>query len=215
MRAIKLTIIAVLFVTINASAQFFAGGVANLSAYNGKSEKPKTQEVSHSSYGFNLAPEIGMIISDKLAAGVGVHLGMSDRQRQKNNDIHTNFGVNLFTDYTIATFGRLNIITRASLPLKYKRISEKFEDSKVATTSDFSFGLEVSPLMTYDLTDRFELVTTLNFMSLKLHISSSTHKLETSGDESKKSHLSFHAGANSRKFIDTGAINIGIRYKFL
>jgi len=75
-----------------------------------------------------------------------------------------------------------------------------------------SFGINLVPVLSYNLSERISLEATLNFMNFGWNRTRLTH-IDEWRDE-KITERGFGIGVNSGNVVDVGAISIGFIYKF-
>jgi hypothetical protein len=128
----------------------------------------------------------------------------------------TFWGIQPFVRYTFAEFGRFSVFANASAhflsgtaeqTLKYSYSSEPVPSFHYDATS---FGINIAPILSYNLSQRVNLETTLNFMNFGFNRTIKKHK----EIESKDTDTTFGLGVNSGNIANVGAISIGFIYKF-
>ena len=168
---------------------------------------------------FGIQPIIGYIINDKVSAGVSLTFQTKTENLTYNNidyiaDVNT-FGIAPFVRYNFLSFGKFNLNAEATLGYlansginyKYKRSGVTTQVSKGDKTT--IIGLSMSPVVSYNLSNKISLNTYLNFFNLSF-LSQSTKP--DGGERINASKFSF--GLSGNELFTTGAITVGAVYQF-
>ena len=90
--------------------------------------------------------------------------------------------------------------------------------SSVDGPSTFGYGVNVAPILSYDISKNFSLETTLNFLGLGFRYSETKTPGSSLGgyvvSETKDKSTDFGFGVNSNNLVTVGNITIGAIYKF-
>ena len=212
----KLFLIAGLMLTIwTVNAQFYLGGSFGIYENTGKNGQDK--KVGFSYLNFSIAPEVGYNISDKIDMGLSLIFLNNTRKayqfvgdEMSSKTITTGWGLSPYIRYSIYKFGNFDVLGKAAL--NYSNNTSKFYDeagNQNDKRSSTVFGLNISPILFYNLSDRIALYTQLNFLGLDL--SSMTEK---TSDVKTGSSSTFKLGANTDNLATFGELQIGFVYKF-
>jgi outer membrane protein len=210
-------------------AQMFVGGSFGLDVASNKLKGSGESADVGKSFGFDLTPKFGYYLNDKLAVGGQIGFGITSSTPpayaylrslgELGELLAEDFGdgfdadvKGVTTTFTIAAFGRyhlfdvdkLSLIMEGSLGFTASKL--KMTAGGVTTEEEplNTVGLSVMPVLAYNLTDRFGIEASSDF--LRFGFSSSSQKW---GD-AKSVNTSFGFGANST----TGLIQLGVVYKF-
>lgn len=185
-----LTVVTLLAVSVN--AQYYIGGSIG---FGSATSKPEIGEKSTAS-SFIIAPEFGYNITNKV--DIGVALSFENSKRDVNGtDVKSNeWGVSPYVRYNLIQFGNLNVLGKAAL------FAGGGKDGEQKYTG---FGLNISPMLTYTLSDKFDLFTGLNFLGLGF---------EQVKYKDAYTNTGFGLNVNSNNAINTGDVTIGFVYKF-
>jgi hypothetical protein len=206
---------ALVFLAIISQAQNFFGG--NLTAnFQSDTYIPKTgPEIKGDSYfDFTIAPMTGRQLNKKLAVGTRLSYTLSKDIEQDDGEWITTKqigGVELFIRHTFAEFGRFSVLAEAGLSLglgneKLTRNDYIYIDEKISI-----YGLNIRPILSYNLSEKINLEAGLNFLNLGLAMRISKDK--DTGDERVKP--IFDLVLNSYNVTTTsGVISIGFTRKF-
>lgn len=218
MKKVLFSVVAIVAFAMSANAQLFIGG--SLSATTSSTKNcfnsdilDDTKEVNS---GLEFGPKIGYQLSDKFAVGGVIELSTTKTTPDKEADKkvwtkENSWAVAPFVRYTFISFGNFNVKGEAkagfgmSTP-KYNDGSDKTKGDKTTT-----LALSVAPLLSYSISDHFDLETSLNFLSLSL-----THEVTKDQNDKDVKTIENECGfsASSYNVKNTGYMTIGFIYKF-
>lgn len=215
----KLLIFIISIMTVASGyAQFFVEGGLGIGYYEDKSPKVDKLEVEPTtrlSVGFS--PKVGYLFSDRMAAGASVlysnyHVNEKspDQNYQKRKTYNSEMGISVFSRYQLFRMNKFAVVAEGSMGGSKEQRKLNDDSNILYNYSLMTFSINVSPLLMYDLTDKYSLVTSCDFASLNL--STSTSKDEQTGDKSKTNNFGF--GTGSTLISSLGNIRIGFIYKF-
>jgi len=159
----------------------------------------------------------------------------------KDRETTALFGIQPFVRYTFAEFGKFSVFANAGihfltgpvvLPRTYHHWGPRWDhysssyiviDPRLLWWPPYpiivmerydmnSFGINITPVLSYNLSEKISLEATLNFMNLGWNRTSLTPEDEFRDD--KTIERNFGIGVNSGNIVDVGAISIGFIYKF-
>lgn len=200
------------FLCIGVNAQYFAGGSINLSTTHSTDEIGTTTTVDAKSFSTGISPAVGMFLSDKLAIGLELNTGFSKRETgvdTKTITKTTYFGVSPFVKYYMVKWNKLSLYGQGTMRTGFSttNIESGLTETESKTTS---IGFSVFPGLSYDLSDKLSLQTSLNFLGL-----SCIYNVEKDDDfDAKTSYTSFGLNADMDNIVTIGNITIGAIYKF-
>lgn len=179
-----------------ANAQFFIGGSLGAgiaSTNNDNGDKVKT------TMNYSIHPDFGYSFNKYLDLGITAGYGITLEKLEGDNDFTTggSYTVSPYLRCRLVEFGRFKVMAKATLYLS-------------GTTGDlgyktFNTGLNISPVLGYNLSNHFILLADLNVFNLGFGYS----KIKD-GDGTVK----FNLGADSNNVMNTGSIKIGFAYIF-
>jgi hypothetical protein len=172
-----------------ANAQIYLGGSVGFSTNNSKPEKGN--KTSQSSFSF--APEVGYSLNQDVDLGLKFNLSnkkMVDKSKNKA------WSVAPYVNYSLVSFGRFSVWEHGEL---------FFGEAEISKAKNMSFGLNIQPVLKYDLSDNFLLLANLNF--LNVGFSQTKYKND-------KTDTNLSLGVNTNNVANTGNIAIGFLYKF-
>ena len=199
----------------NATAQNYIGGSFSIS---NKVSQVSTSSDRHYLFGFNVAPDFGRELGERWALGIRPTFGFS-RSALPNQANHAfSFGVNPYARYKFLTVNRFGLWAETSPYLNGRLSRTKSEDVAGSYSSESRFldyGIQLLPVLTYQLGRHVSLETRLNVFSVDLSgwhsisISHDTNTTQTSG--------LFTCGlsATSKDILGSlGDITLGFLYHF-
>ena len=155
-------VLIVAFVSIPSSAQWYAGGYLAGSASELDAEK---------SWSYCISPEVGRIFKDKMAVGLRASYGKSymHSETHESDPEHENiykktkygttpFSMRTYFAYRAVDFGKMSLWAEAGA----------FIVPEQDGNSSTQIGLNLVPVLTYQLSPRFLLRTSLDFVSVSM-----------------------------------------------
>ena len=180
MKKTVFSLLVVLATLFSANAQFYAGG--SLGITSSSNANPKSA--------FEISPEVGYYINEKFDIGLG--LGFS-KQKTQNDYEYTSWSVAPYARYSFYQLKNFEVIGKGSVAFSG------------TGNSGTTIGVNISPILAYNLTEKIVLFTNLNCFSLNF-----TSFSPDSGESS--SHFSF--STSTRGLLNTSNLPIGLIYKF-
>jgi hypothetical protein len=189
----KKKIILIVFIAalglVSANAQYYIGGSFG---FGGKSTTFGDDKTSSSSY--SISPEIGYTLRPGLDIGLSVSMyNVSNKAIGGNKSDSNGWGIAPFVRYFIFNYYNVNIYGEAEV---FYNSVNNYNHIK-----SNSYGLNVRPVLTYNLTKRLALISDLNFLNLGFYKAKAGNVTETA----------FDFGANTNNL---GSIGLGFIYKF-
>jgi hypothetical protein len=206
MRKITL-IVALVSFAMASQAQIFVGGSLGFNTQGGK-YKPK----SGSDYkfdrttAFEIAPMVGYQLDEKLAAGLRINFASVKETEFSNGSdkdyIYKDpvFGAELFGQYTFYTQGKFSVYAEAGIGFSSSKPKSGFEGNLEGYYRYSTFGLNIKPVLAYNLNDKITLLCNLNFMGFGFN--SMTRKDD---DGNKQTNNAFGLNVNTNKLVKVGA----------
>ncbi len=210
MKICKLTLASFLFIlSATVNAQFFVGGNASFVSSADNHENPDNSYVN-SSYNFYLSPMAGKFLSDKVALGARINLGLTGYKNDMVNDTRKteySIGLNPFIRYYFIGWNKLSLFSQGNINVTYTATKNK---NNGTTTNDHSnvFALNCYPGLSYAISDRLSFESTIGIFNF-----SYSYTFETDGDNRRKI-SAFNIGAGTSRIITLGSVSIGAIYKF-
>jgi hypothetical protein len=196
MKKVFLFVLVAVLGVASANAQAYIGGSLGIAS---GTNKPEGGSKTTSSL-FSIAPEVGYSLTEKLDLGISVYFASG-----KDGDIKTTgFGAAPYVRYSFIELGKFSILGKASLYVEGE--NEKEGSIKTAISA---FGLNVVPVLAYNLSDHFVLLANLGFLGLDLN--QSTYKYD---GHKTSTGTNFFLGADTNTIATLGDVTIGFAYKF-
>ncbi|MCQ2960005.1 MAG: hypothetical protein MJ198_07445 [Bacteroidales bacterium] len=206
--------LATIALAMSANAQIFIGGFAgaNTTATKTVTSLDTTKPVKNS---FHLAPIVGFELSEKLEAGVMLELSTSKSVYDKIDDKDA---WNKNNEWEIAPFIRYELISFGNFAVKAQAVASFGQSTPVTNAGSTKtkgwktnvLALNVTPIISYELNEHFELESSLNFFSLGAY-TSSTKDPDDKNIKTVKNSIGLNA--NAEQISTLGGISIGFVYK--
>lgn len=193
--------------SISVQAQYFVGGRFGFNTSGGSSEVGGTSSDKPKSTSFNFSPKVGMFLSEKLAVGAELNFGINNTKTYgmiTTTTKSTGFGISPFVRYYVVQMDKFGIFAEGKVGVNFSS-TETTGSPKAKTTS---FGINVAPVMYYNLTEKLSLEASVNLFNFGFNTST------TKFDDNKDTSNSFGFGAGTNGLVNTGSISIGAIYKF-
>jgi hypothetical protein len=204
--------IAVALASITANAQFFTGGGINLSVSGGNTTTSGTSTDGPSSFSFGLHPMAGFYIGDRFSIGGRIGLDVSTSNTNGASPIETSsvtWEVAPFARYAFLQFGKLSVVGEAAANVGRTSGKRKTGGSPAVDTSPvFRLGFNVTPLLSYSVSDNLNLELAANFFSFGVNTT-------VEGDDPKITKANIGCRASSDNLIGSlGSVSFGAIFKF-
>ena len=148
---------------------------------------------------FNIAPELGYNLTDQWDIGLMLRFNQYNDDAPGADYSEHSFGGGVFARYNVVSFGKLNVLFKGTLYVDYDEI-KAFGGKASGTT----FGANVIPMVTYQLSESFSLFAELNFLGVGIE--------KSTGDFSEYTRAGLFVDTNDVK--KAGDIQIGFNYHF-
>ncbi len=188
-------IVSLIFAGMTANAQLYLGGSSDFST---NSTKLDNGDKKTSSVSFGFYPEIGYYLTDRFDIGLdfGFRVTGNKNHTYDTKATYTTWRFAPYVRYSLIQFGNFELIGKGAVS-----ISGTDDDGSKRTL----FGINVSPIVGYNINDHFMLFTNLNFISFGFN---STFIKD--GDKT----YNFGFGLDANSLATLGDISIGCTYKF-
>lgn len=193
------------------NAQIFTGGNLNVSTNASNQDNGTLQINKSSTYNVAFSPFAGIFISERLAAGLEIDISFSGSKSLNVNETirkSSSLGMSPFLRYYAIRLNKLAIFGQGNIGLGFDKSKTK---TNAVTTEDSNatrFYLNFFPGISYDISDRFSLETSLHFLNFGYN-----HIVTKDGtNKYKGSSFGFSSGLSN--ILSIGSITIGAIYKF-
>jgi hypothetical protein len=209
----KLTVIIslVLISTLYGKSQFLIGGNVSFDGQGGKTVINDNTTKMTSTFSFDLSPQIGYRISEKMDIGAYLSLGYNHTDNNEDPALIENrsfLGVRPFLRYYAFTLNKFSVYGEATLPFTYYISKSHQGDTEFDDVKTVNLGVAAYPGMSYRISERVELTALIKLFTLG--VSQSIEKT----DDQKESFAQFHFGVDMDNIFTTGSINVGVIYRF-
>jgi len=195
------------FFCISLNAQVFIGGNFGFNTSNHKTgDGNKT-----SNYSLNLSPNIGKFLSEKFAIGAALDISLSGNTtgvNPENTSKSYSLGGSLFLRYYAIKWDKFSVFGQGNIGLALSNSRTKVDGSTTDGPKTTELYLSVYPGLSYDISDKLSLQTSLNILSLGYNYT--TTKIGSNTGNSSN----FNIGAGLSNIVSISAITIGAIYKF-
>lgn len=220
MKKVLVSVVAMVAFAMTSNAQLWVGGNVSASHRGGVEKKavdpndptqttdldnPKTND-------FSIAPKIGFGLNEKLSVGAELNFATSTTGKVDKDNLSKDntFGVTPFVRYTFVEFGKFGVLAEASVPILFTSGKTVAAGTDTKNNPSSSFGLFVTPYLTYNATEKISLECGLDFMTLYANHS-------VTKDQADKDHKWVNnrmgINANSANLATVGALTVGFIYK--
>ena len=222
MKKIYVTIIFVLASAGVCKAQFFLGGEFGIGGSGGNNKVTtggrSIEEKTPSTFEFIIAPKLGYFINDKLSIGMLLSYGMEQETTHNPTKVKTtghSFGGSPYVRYAFASVGKFSFGAEGSVGV-WGGMSTTSPSAIDVKNNFFRAGINIVPVVTYNLGEHFVFDARLNFLSLgyshtRVKASETIAGVEISAVNSSNN---FEFSVDSDNVLTTGFITIGAIYKF-
>ncbi len=192
----KLVVIVCLVIAgMTANAQFYLGGSLDFSVSSTNNNDGDNLE---STVGIGLFPELGFYLNDRFDLGLdfGFRVDVTNFETTNTDKTTSSWKFAPYARYSLFQFGGFELLAKGSASIGGS------DDSKTKSTY---LGVNISPILAYNLDSHFMLFTNLNFASFgygSTFIKDGNSKHE------------FGFGVNGNKLTTLGNITVGCLYKF-
>ena len=205
--------VAAALLSISANAQWYVGGMVGLDV-NGEGSDNLIGSGKTTDLNFNLAPEVGYFLSDKLAVGgyfsinAGSHNNkIQDKIEGQDSETSTtrfHWAIEPYVKYKFWGIGKFGIWGQADVWIGTS--TTKYKGAVNSPVPNVDYGIEVLPVLTYSLNEHFTLDAYIDCVSLSYNGSCHNDKK----NDIKNTSNSFGLGAATRGSI----LSVGFHYNF-
>lgn len=212
MKTVRFLVIALLtIICADLNAQVFTGGNIGFNANGGSTSNGSVTTDKPSNLGFNLSPKVGYFFSERAAAGIGLNFAYSRTKTPGNPDVINTagtFGFAPFLRYYAVKKEKFSVFGQVNVGVSSSGSTNKVGNVSTDGPKTTMLYLNVYPALSYDISDRFSLETSLNFLGLSLNNST----IKTGNDKNTTNSFGLDAGLDN--VVNVGDITIGAIYKF-
>ena len=198
---------------VEGNAQYFVEGTAAMGYNGGKYSFMGYPGDGNTYKGYSVSPLLGYKLNDKHAVGAKVTFVGRTELLVHYDDLgnkveveskYPGWGFSVFNRYKLWGTEKLSLLLESSFSFSRTDNTYNSESGEVISM----VGVNVLPLLTYDLNKKFTLVAKCNFLVFDLY--QQTRKSTTSDLNSKR--LYCNIGVTSDSFISVSGLQLGIIY---
>jgi hypothetical protein len=204
-----------------ASAQLFVGGSVGFDGSGTTTPIGADKDEEYrGSFAWRVSPTVGYSLSDNFLVGLTLGFGTNAANTSSSRTIGgtttesstSTFGWSVapFARYTALTFGNFGFAAEARVGIVGTSAKSKVAGTSTDDPSTLGFGISVVPVLTYNLSDRVQLFTNLNFLNLYFSHTSSG----LPNDDRKTSANTYGLGVDANSLFTLGAISVGAVWRF-
>jgi hypothetical protein len=219
MKQIILSIAIALSGILSAHAQCYIGGSLNLNVSSQSVEQ--LNKKANPSYSFSLSPEIGYSINEKMDIGLSFSMGFSSSKTSSigmswegmwegitQNSKTESYQINPYFRYSFLKWKKFNLLGEADVYAGINKIKYEYSnvEKDVRETKQTSWGANIHPVLIYNLSDKWALLSHLNFFRFGFS------KIKTNTDSPVATDVvtGFSLGLTTENLLPS----IGLIYKF-
>jgi hypothetical protein len=195
-----------MLLTVN--AQVFIGGDLSISSSRSKSTNNNSTLSDQSGFSFNLAPNVGKFLSDKVAIGISTDISGS-YYKEGTDHINRSKGfmasVNPFIRYYFIEWNKFSVFGMGITGIGYSQSKNFADGTLLSKTTGSTYSINFYPGLSYALSDKIALESEIGLLSLG-------YSYVSSKNGSSKYHSS-NFNFSGRSSI--GVLSIGAIYKFI
>lgn len=212
MRSIRISLI-VTFIVFCAglNGQIFVGGDFGFNSHTNKTKEMGTVTREYSDYSLSLAPEAGKFLSEKVAIGIALGFSVGGSHSVNANETTTkssSFGINPFVRYYAWKSIKFSIYGEGRTGVEFSRSSRTTGPITDDDPDVTRLSVSIYPGLSYALTEKLELETSLRFLSAGY-----SYQISKEGT-TKNNSSGFNAGAGLSNILSVNGLVIGAIYKF-
>ena len=197
-----------LFCSGNASAQDYIGGSFN---FNGGSSETSTSDSRlNTATSINITPDLGWFVGEKWAVGIRPRIGFGNNTNGDLQSKSFSLGINPYARYQLLTFNRFGLWGEADPDLNFTRRNQYSNGSRTSYDRSVSYGIDILPVLTYQLNHHLSLESRLNIFSFGLREVNTT-----ASDDIRRNSFNCGLRATTQDILGAiGDITIGFLYRF-
>lgn len=200
----------------NATAQNYIGGSFSIS--NTVSQVSSSGD-RQNHFSFNVAPDFGRELGERWAVGIRPTLGFSRiTTATPVGQAFFSLGVNPYARYKFLIVNRFGLWSETSPYLNYSLSRTKSEGIAGSYSNEsriLNYGIQLLPVLTYQLGRHVSLETRLNIFSVTMNGSHSTSISHTTNTASTSGSFTCGLSATSKDILGSlGDISLGFLYHF-
>jgi hypothetical protein len=198
-------------ISLGINAQTFVGGNFGLNVTHSVTDNSQTNPPSNNTFQFNITPFAGKFLSEKFAVGGAFNFSyLIDKESSSidTKSTNTKIGIGPFIRYYPLKWNKLSVFCQGNLGVNLSFISDNVGGTETNNPKTTQIYLNCFPGISYDISDRISLETSLNFAKLGM-----SYDITKNGT-STFTNYNFGFGGALNNIITPGAVTIGAIIKF-
>ena len=196
------------------NAQVFIGGGIRFigsTTENQKADKPFDKE---STFGVTISPNVGVFLSEKVAIGIQLNFSTITEKRGVSGVTtmttykQSSLGASPYIRYYAWNWNKFSVFFQGNIGVDFSKSTMEVVSTVTDGPKATDLYINVFPALSYDISDKLSLETSINFLSLGYNQSITEYDAftdKTSG---------FYFGAGLDNIVTIGTIKVGAIYKF-
>ena len=156
---------------------------------------------------------MGVFVSDKLAMGIELDLlALRSKEGADKESIvkESTIGFSPFVRYYALNWNKFSVYGQGNIGVAFSKSKEEYGSDVYNGPKETEFYIRFHPGLSYDISDKFSLETSINLLSIGFN-----HSVIKDDDDDYRENISnFNLGAGLDDIVTIGAIKIGAIYKF-
>ena len=166
MKKVLISVVAMLAFALTSNAQLWFGGALGLGF---DSNMTPMGAAETSTFSTQIAPKVGFGINDKFSVGANLYLGFDktkDKDDKDNFDKTLSWSVAPFARYAFAEIGDFSVMAEGTVGLGKSKFTNGVAGVETSVKSDMFVDFVVTPVLSYEVSDHFNLEFGMNFLSV-------------------------------------------------
>jgi len=213
----KITItLALVFSTMMLQAQVFIGTQLGFNSTTETLKPNVGDEQKKGSTAFSVGAMAGYQLNEKFAVGARLNFMLQNETLFKfigDDNLVTKgtvFAAEAFCQYTFVRFGKFSVYADAGIGFGTGSAKMSFGSSSEDLLKMNVFGINIAPVLAYDLSEKVTLLASLNFLGFGFTSTNS----EDPQTKNKKTENKFDFNVNSDDVATVSTLKIGFIYRF-
>ena len=197
MKKLFLLVLCAVMTAVCAKAQLYVGGAIGFDYFADKSSYGSTTSKGDAGFIVNFSPMLGFDLSEKMSFGAKIHLSaynFSDRESDPTKSNALGYGLSPYIRYAALSVGNFSLLIEPSIFFLGATTKETYGTTSHEGPKLLGYGLQIGPVLTYNLTNRLSLEANVNF--LRFSFGQIAAKYGSGDSESKFTTTLFGIGIN-------------------
>ena len=220
----------VIFLAVNANAQWFLGGSIGFNVNVEGSKDSESFTPYKSEIGFTVAPKLGYYFNEKLALGIDLAIGPKFVNGTRTVIFYPPYGypsekqvsyqgtfvhwrATPFLRYSVFTYKKFALMLEGSVGVGGEHATLEFENNLTEKSATIGIGiLNIKPVLGFKLTDHLQFEAVLNFLNIGYNLD--INIMGEGVDKNTDLKHDLNIGFNAKSILVMSQLTIGMIYKF-